>query len=61
MEINGELQRLLDLLEPEERDAAELLISNLDKQRWRLDNLYSIVGASGVKIPFKMNYAQKVL
>jgi len=61
MEINDELQGLLDQLDTDERDAAEHLISNLEKQRWRLDHLYHIVDAGGVRIPFKMNYAQKVL
>lgn len=61
MELNEELRTLLDTLEPGERDAAEKLLVNLDKQRWRLDNLYSIVDAEGTKVPFAMNYAQKVL
>jgi hypothetical protein len=61
VKITEEIQELLDTLDVDERDAAELLLSNLDKQRWRLDNLYSIVDAKGIQIPFKMNYAQKVL
>ena len=61
MNINDDLTKLLDTLPIDERDAAEVLLSNLEKQRWRLDNLYKIVDAAGLEIPFKMNYAQKVL
>ena len=52
---------LFDQLPEDEQQAAEELLGNLEKQRWRLDNLYKIVDAAGLHIDFKMNYAQKVL
>lgn len=61
MKLSQELQKLIDQLDPEEAKAAETLLTNLDRQRWRLDNLYKIVDAGGHEIPFKMNYAQKLL
>ncbi len=57
----AEAEDLFNQLDPDEQEAARELLENLKKQRWRLDNLYRIVDATGQEIPFKMNYAQKVL
>ena len=60
---------------PDEASAAIELSNNMGNQRWRLDNLYKIVSAMpgeqldedgnqvivDTVIPFKMNYAQKLL
>jgi hypothetical protein len=54
-------EELLQSLPEEEYHAAKELMLNLSKQRWRLDHLYKIISADGREIPFKMNYAQKVL
>jgi hypothetical protein len=61
LNLSEDLQNLIDQLDPEEAEAARSLLTNLDRQRWRLDNLYNIVDAAGMEIPFKMNYAQKLL
>ena len=36
-------------------------VKKMRRQRWRLNNLYQIVGESGEIIRFKMRYAQKLL
>jgi hypothetical protein len=61
LDLSEDLQNLIDQLDPEEAEAARSLLTNLDRQRWRLDNLYNIVDAGGHEIRFKMNYAQKLL
>jgi hypothetical protein len=61
LKLSDDLKKVIDALEPEEARAANNLLTNLDRQRWRLDNLYTIVDAAGKEIPFKMNYAQKLL
>lgn len=61
MKLDPKIEELLTKLPEEDQAAARELMTNLDKQRWRLDNLYKIVDARGHERKFKMNYAQKVL
>jgi len=59
--IKPDIEALIQKLPVEDRPAARDIMSNIDKQRWRLDNLYKITDAKGKELKFKMNYAQKVL
>lgn len=45
----------------QEKKELDELAAKLKSQRWRLNNLYRITSAQGDDIPFRMNYAQKLL
>jgi len=57
-ELYSEVKVDWELLSQTPKDDDDLMQRFLPSKLWRLNNLYTIIDKGGMRIPFKMNYAQ---